>query len=207
MLHIINEATKFRAAKLLRKYPGSATARATFNAFKTAWINIYLGPPDFIVYDYKTNFNSEEFRSVLRSIRSTPKLVPIKAHYFISKVKRYYRPLRRAYKIVTKEHPELSKENRLQIAVKTVNNTTGPNRLIPILLVFKAYPKITELDPPNLLVKRRAVTIKKAIKEVRRIYIIRKVNNTLGTRNGPGTTYIYNLCFNNKVIVYREKEG
>ncbi|PVH67578.1 hypothetical protein DL98DRAFT_640105 [Cadophora sp. DSE1049] len=160
VLYIVNEATRFGAAKLLRKHPGS-----------------------------------------------TPKLVPVKAHHSIGKVKRYYRPLRRAYEIVTEEHPELNNENRLQMAVKAVNDTAGPSRLIPILLVFGVYPRITELDPPNLLIERRATTIRKAIKEVRRIYTIRKVNDALGTRNGPGTTYIHNLRFNNEVIVYREKKG
>ncbi|PVH67628.1 hypothetical protein DL98DRAFT_443167, partial [Cadophora sp. DSE1049] len=170
-------------------------------------IDIYLGPPDFVIYNYKTNFNSKEFRNTLRSTSSTPKLVFIKTYYFISKIKRYYRPLRRTYKIITEEHLKLNNENQLQIAIKAVNNTTGPSRLILILLVFRVYPKITELDPLNLSVKQRTTTIKKAIKEVRRIYTIRKVNDTLGTRNGLRTTYIYNLRFNNKIIVYYKKEG
>ncbi|PVH68066.1 hypothetical protein DL98DRAFT_442085, partial [Cadophora sp. DSE1049] len=170
-------------------------------------INTYLGLLDFVIYNYKTNFNSKKFRSALRFINSTPKLVLIKTHYFINKIKRYYRPLRCTYKIIIKKHPKLNNENRLQIAVKAVNNITSPSKLILILLIFGAYLKIIELDPPNLLVKRRVIIIKKAIKEVRRIYIIRKINNTLSTRNGPGTTYIYNLCFNNKVIVYYKKKG
>ena len=34
------------------------------------------------------------------------------------------------------------------MAVKAVNNTTSLNRLIPTLLVYKAYLKISNLDPP-----------------------------------------------------------
>ena len=34
----------------------------------------------------------------------------------------------------------VSKELTLQMAVKAINNFTGPDRLIPILLVFGAYP-------------------------------------------------------------------
>jgi hypothetical protein len=33
------------------------------------------------------------------------------------------------------------------MAVKAVNNTTGPNRLVPILLVYRAYLWISNLDP------------------------------------------------------------
>ena len=65
------------------------------------------------MYDYNTNFNSKEFRSILKSVGNTLKLVPIEAHYLISKVKQYHRLLRRAYKIITKEYLKLSDEDRL----------------------------------------------------------------------------------------------
>ena len=61
-----------------------------FNTFKLAWIDIYFSPPDFVIYDHEINFNSEEFWTSFRSVRSTSKLVSIKAHYSISKVKRYH---------------------------------------------------------------------------------------------------------------------
>ncbi|KAK6579495.1 hypothetical protein PZA11_008031 [Diplocarpon coronariae] len=74
--------------------------------------------------------------------------------------------------------------------------------MIPTLLVFRAYLRLIELYLPNLLVKQRVVIIKKAIKEVRKIYTTRKVNNALGIRNGPGTTYIYDLKLKDLVLVY-----
>ena len=48
-------------------------------------------------------------------------------------------PLRRIYKIISLKLKGLNKEFTLQIAVKTINNSTSLNRLIPILLVFGAY--------------------------------------------------------------------
>ena len=33
------------------------------------------------------------------------------------------------------------------MAVKAVNNTAGLNRLVPTLLIYKAYLKISKLDP------------------------------------------------------------
>jgi len=68
------------------------------------------------------------------------KEVPIKAYNSIGKVERYYTLLRRVYKIISSELEDASKELTLQIAVKAVNNSTSPNGLIPILLVFGAYP-------------------------------------------------------------------
>ena len=44
------------------------------------------------------------------------------------------------YKIISLKLKGVSKELILQMAVKAVNNFTGLNGLIPILLVFSAYP-------------------------------------------------------------------
>ncbi|KAK6582999.1 hypothetical protein PZA11_004075 [Diplocarpon coronariae] len=88
------------------------------------------------------------------------------------------------------------------MAVKAVNNIAGPNRIIPTLLIFKAYLRLIELDLPNLLIKQRVVIIKKAIKEVRKIYTTCKVNNALSIRNDLRTTYIYDLRLKDLVLVY-----
>ena len=41
-------------------------------------------------------------------------------------------------------------ELALQMAVKAVNNTASPNGLVPTLLVYRAYLRISKLDPPTL---------------------------------------------------------
>ena len=48
--------------------------------------------------------------------------------------------LRRVYKIISLKLKSASKELTLQMAVKAINNFTSLNRLVPILLVFSAYP-------------------------------------------------------------------
>ena len=55
------------------------------------------------------------------------------------------------------------------MAFKTINNSIGPNSLIPILLVFKAYPYITESNASNPTVIKQAVALKKAIEEVKKL--------------------------------------
>ena len=52
----------------------------------------------------------------------------------------YYMPLYYVYEIISSELKSVSKELTLQMAVKAVNNSTSLNRLVPILLVFGAYP-------------------------------------------------------------------
>ena len=45
------------------------------------------------------------------------------------------------------------------MAIKAVNNTTSPNRLVPTLLVYRAYLRINKLDPPALTIIEWATVI------------------------------------------------
>ena len=67
-------------------------------------------------------------------------------------VERYYRPIRRAYSIIIAKIPSISKDIALQMAFKAINNIARPNKLVPTLLVYSAYPQITEYNPPSLLI-------------------------------------------------------
>jgi hypothetical protein len=53
----------------------------------------------------------------------------------------------------------MSKELYLQMAVKAVNDSTSPDGLVPTLLVFGAFPRMTELDLPALTISQRATAI------------------------------------------------
>ena len=68
------------------------------------------------------------------------KEVPIKAHNSVKKVEWYYMPLCYVYKIISSKLKGTNKELTLQMAVKAVNNSVSPDGLVPILLVFGAYP-------------------------------------------------------------------
>ena len=56
------------------------------------------------------------------------------------------------------------------MAVKAINNLAGLDRIVPTLLVFKVYPRITNIDPPSLSVIKRAKAIYIATKKVQRLY-------------------------------------
>jgi hypothetical protein len=73
------------------------------------------------------------------------KEIPVEAHNNIGKVKRYYQPLRRAYKIIRDEFQNgVNAEIALQITVKVINDLAGLNGIILTLLVFGTYPRMTE---------------------------------------------------------------
>ena len=55
------------------------------------------------------------------------------------------------------------------MAFKAINDIVRPNRLVLILLVYSAYPRITEYNPLLLLVAQWALAIKKAIAKVQKL--------------------------------------
>ena len=52
------------------------------------------------------------------------------------------------------------------MAVKAINNTAGPNRLVLTLLVYGAYLRISNLGPLTPSITEQAAIIQKAITKI-----------------------------------------
>lgn len=76
VLHIIDEATRYNAARWLP----NLSAKTTWDTLRMAWIDTYLGPPDFIVADAGKNFMSKEFSQFTTALGTTTVSVPVEAH-------------------------------------------------------------------------------------------------------------------------------
>ena len=74
-------------------------------------------------------------------------------------VERYHKPLRRAYPIIKEETNSADKKLLLQMVVKAINDTAGPDGIVPTLLVFSAFPRMTKLDlpAPNIATRAKAI--------------------------------------------------
>lgn len=170
-------------------------------------MDVYLGPSEIMVVDQGKNLISKGMQYMAREIGVTVKAVPVEAHHSIGMVERYRPILRRAYDILKKEMKEkgILPNNLLQMAVKALNNTAGPDGLVPTLLVFGAYPRMTRMDPPALSVADRAAAVRKAMAEVSKLMASRRVREALTMRNRPLTAHLYDLPVNADVLVWREK--
>ena len=76
ILHIIDEATRFQAARWLQ----NISAKHTWDVLRACWIDTYIGPPDHITHDAGKNFVSKEFTGYANSIAISTKSVPVEAH-------------------------------------------------------------------------------------------------------------------------------
>jgi hypothetical protein len=121
--------------------------------------------------------------------------VPVEAYNSIDKVKRYYGFLRQAYKIICNKLRDIETSTKvsLQMAVKAINDSAGPDGIIPILLVFGAYPRMTNNSVLSPIITKRAETIRKASNEVRRYYAKRHIEDVFRIRNSPDTIVIFKL--------------
>lgn len=125
------------------------TAKHVWDVSRAYCIETYLGPPDLIVTDAGKNLASNEFKQYAESMGTKLKVVPVKAHNFVGIVECYYAPARHAYKIIVAEIHDIEKGVVLQMAFKAINDSAGPNGLIPTILVHGAYPRMTKTDPPT----------------------------------------------------------
>ena len=131
------------------------------------------------------------------------KEVPVKAHNSIGKVEQRYTPLRRAYDILQQELKDehVDKHAILQMAVKAVNDTAGPNGLVPTLLVFGAYPRITRSSAPSALMIKRAEAVRTAMAELRHLNAKRQIRDALTMKNSPNTASTLDLLLQSDVRV------
>lgn len=93
------------------------------------------------------------------------------------------------------------------MAVKAVNDTAGPDGLVPTLLVFGAYLRMTAESPPLPSIVKRSEAIQKATRALRKLTAERQVADALNTRNGPATADMLALSLQSEVLVWRESDG
>jgi hypothetical protein len=77
--------------------------------------------------------------------------------------------------------------------VKAVNDSAGPDDIVPTLLVFEAYLCITKDSLSSPFITKRAKAIYKAIKKVRSLYAEQQINNALAIKNRPNTKPVLTL--------------
>lgn len=89
----------------------------------------------------------------------------------------------------------------LQIAFKAVNDSARPDGLVPTLLVYGTYPRMSEFDAPSTTVTQRTTALRKAIEEINSVKAKRQIQDTLNKRNGPNVNNIHELTLNSPVLV------
>jgi hypothetical protein len=89
----------------------------------------------------------------------------------------------------------------LQMIVKTINDTVEPDDLMLTLLVFDAYSRMHVMNSSISSINQRAMTIEKAMIEMKKFRAERQVADALNTRNDLIVISIHDLSLNSNVLV------
>lgn len=111
--------------------------------------HVNLGPPDIVTHDAGKQFIAKVFQTTADLLHTTTKCVPIESPNVMSYGERYYTPIQHVYKVVQAGAVELDAETSLHIAVKSVNDTIGPDGVVPTMLVCKALPCLSFPNNPH----------------------------------------------------------
>jgi len=106
----------------------------------------------------------------------------VEAHWSLGLAERYHQPLRQTFRKIKIDQPNADRDLALHAAVKAMNDTLGPEGLVPSALVFGDYPKVTtRSENPSLKaeLRSRAQMATVARKEMERLMANMKVKRAL----------------------------
>ncbi len=198
-LHIVDVGTRFNAAIFLN----GESSTEVWNSFLRAWSCMYVGMPSSILVDQGSVFISDEWRYAceLNQIELVP--TGTGSHNSLGAGEAYHAYLRRLYNKIHTDFPRIQDEVALAIAIKAINDTTGPKGLCPTLLVFGILPQLptpSRRDHPSQSDRFRAAAL--ARKEYERIVHAERLR--IAIRKQPPRAADTTFMTGDMVYVYRE---
>lgn len=125
----------------------------------------------------------------------------------MSIVEIYHSPLRRSCFVIKNETPDIENAYALKLVVKAINDSIGPDSLVPTLFVFGTLPRLSlptyQQTSPTF---KRAVALRKATEKMSRHFAKRQVRNAMNVRNNPNVTAIHTTSIGSPMIVYRHEK-
>ena len=198
VLHVVDTATNFQNAVFLK----SKSTDDIWNDFIDCWTSVHVGFPEIIRLDRESSFTSDQFRKNAKTVGVDLQFSGIESHNAIGQGERYHRPLRRVFNILKEEHKSLDDKHILRISTKAINDTMGPNGLVPSLLVFGVLPAFPcpNTKMPNQVERFAALRTAKA--EMEKIVAETRIKRALKSKLPPATKFL--IKPGDEVRVYRE---
>ena len=104
---------------------------------------------------------------------------------------------------------KISKEVKLQMTVKTINDIAGTNGLVFTLLVFDAYSRMHHLNPSASNIVQRTIVINKTMGEVKKMMTKKQIRDALNIKNDSDSiiSHFHDLFINSEVLIWRENNA
>lgn len=175
-----------------------------WNSFIVFWATAYVGYPDLFRVYQESVFTGREFGDLAKDAGIEVQLSGVQSHNAIGIGERYHDPLRRIFLRICEDVPDLDHHVSLQIAVKAMNDTMGPEGLVPSMLVFGTLPRLSPHSTtlPNHVDRMHAMEVARL--EMTNITAKIKLQRALRSKLPPATKYLVNT--GDQVYVQNEKE-
>lgn len=200
VLHVVDTHTHFNSAAFLRGH----TVEDVWNAFLKCWATIYVGFPEKIKVDQGSCFTSLRWEKLSTDVGTIMEYSGVESHNSIGSGERYHGPLRRVFNKIKHENPKMPRELTLSLALKALNDTMGPEGLVPTLLVFGTLPRFPTVESSNAGQFERMNALESARKEYATITAELRIRKALMSRV-PRTTDLV-LHPGDQVRVFRETD-
>jgi len=198
VLHTIDVGTNFSATRFIERQD-TATI---WNTFLRAWSTMYIGYPESMLTDQGFVFMSEEWGNSCESASINLRHTGTESHNSLGAGETYHSMLRRIYNKVGMEFPKIPAEVRLSLSVKAMNDSAGPDGLVPSLLVFGVLPTMPIVRARSTTQEQRIEAMAEACNESEKIIAQRCVQHGLQHRPPPATDYRFSV--GQLVYAYRE---
>ena len=126
VLHMVDEATRFSSARFLPK----VSTDAVWDAIVLCWSSVYTGFSYTIAVD-----EVSQFRKVFAELTAIHDVnvqkSGVESHNSLGVGERHHKPLHDIYRKPKIDHPKLQRQILLALSVKAINDTLGPEGLVP----------------------------------------------------------------------------
>lgn len=203
VLHVVDAATRFSAARFL----SDVSTTSVWAAFVECWASVYVGLPNRIRVDRGSCFG-DNFYTIAIGANIDVARSGIEAHSSLGIGERYHQPLRNTYrkaKLSMASH--IPDSSILAMCVKAMNDTLGPEGLVPSALVFGVYPSthvFEEPRDPKPTLQERAKLANTIRAEMDSQMALLRVNRALRHDVPPASDSVYEI--GDQVLVFREKQ-
>ena len=103
------------------------------------WATVYTGFPNTLVFDDGSQLK-DTFVELCKINAVEWQRSGTQHHNALVIGERYHEPIRRTIRKLRVDHPRLKKEFLPSLAVKTSNDTLGPEGTVPSALLFEEFP-------------------------------------------------------------------
>lgn len=200
VLHIVDTHTHFQNAVFLK----GESARDVWDAFVEAWTSVYIGYPRVVKTDHGKIFTSKSWTEWAKMAGVQMEISGIESHNSNGVVERYHSPLRKIFTCIQQDYPCLDPEIALRCAIKGINDTMGPEGLVPSYLVFGVIPTFPSFNTNLPDQKDRMAALSLARNEMASISARLRIQQALRSKIPPATDYVVNP--GNLVYVFRDND-